>query len=1159
MTQREPQQVTILHLSDMQFGKNHRFRALDERTEQSPDAILETLLTRLTDDLRMLKESHGIRADLVVMSGDLTEWGRGTEFAQVRRFIDGLAHNLGLPKRCFVLLPGNHDVNRKLCESYFSECEGRETVPVPPYFRKWEPFVELFKDVYASDVDIQFTEAEPWSLFVYQEHRLVVAALNSTMAESHRADDHFGQLGERQLRWFAERLRGYRQQGFVVVGAVHHNAVRAAVADDENLRDVDDLTRWLGPYIHLLLHGHTHDGQLGRLSGGQPVLSTGSAAVIETARPEETPNQYQIIRLAPGRLWWARRQYHPRQRRWIADTAGSEDGNRWEHEIPLATWVKQTESDAPVTGAAQVAIEQYRRHLLITQGGCPLGEHALPPGLQTELSLAALFVPQKLLRELSSDEQKAREEQHRHRVTTVDTFGQHDLENPFEAAYEVHEASELLATSRYPWVLLVGGPGAGKTALTRWLCVRLSTEHPGLVQPVPLRIELRAFDVRYRAATAAGRSYGFFDYLDDCHRERGFLLGGSLLRELAHAQRVLWLFDGLDEVLDPNQRQHYVGLLIGHIQTQKGHGLITSRALGVAGDAAMLQSAGVTRLDIADFDDGQIERFVSLWSRAVCRHDGAESERLRQRFLSALQDQERLRELCGNPLLLTLCVMVGRSSLPRYRHELVQRALDLLAGQWESGKWHQGGPNSPSHTTLTLAERLGLLRSIADRMGTMINIKEETLRVIIQGYLQSEAGRDSDTARLAADDLLRGLEERNGVIAYLGDGTYQYQHRMIKDFLRADHLRDQYERRRLSRADVVAVFLGTGPSGGLGVDLEEVRAFLSGVFGRSHPELVADALGSMVPSAPLGGPWDLAWANSLLHCLTEVPASSDGRLVPFMSRLQGWLMHVLGSSWDVPAAYAYFGRYIRRVEQLCGLDRAGIGTLQLLRQFGPRWPQPELWERWAVEQPSDRYPMTLSWRCALSALPREVRLRLAHQLLSRVDSDFLREEIFLEATRPGDIARGELPGPWPRVITESRPVQLTGSGIGYALRPWEMDERAVRSHRPRDQQTTEGYLTVAVGRGPLPAAMEAFYVLYAMARQRPESEGRTPAREQLFSVAHDAHHAVVRLLAAELLGEEAKTELGSLARRARDSKIRQRAAAALRNLELRRQLRDGLG
>jgi len=76
--------------------------------------------------------------------------------------------------------------------------------------------------------------------------RVVVAGLNSTMAESHLDDDHYGWVGEDQLRWFAEGLRRYRNEGWLVLGAVHHNAVRKAVEDDENLRDADDLDRILG-------------------------------------------------------------------------------------------------------------------------------------------------------------------------------------------------------------------------------------------------------------------------------------------------------------------------------------------------------------------------------------------------------------------------------------------------------------------------------------------------------------------------------------------------------------------------------------------------------------------------------------------------------------------------------------------------------------------------------------------------------------------------------------------------------------------------------------------------------------------------------------------------------------------------------------------------
>ena len=90
---------------------------------------------------------------------------------------------------------------------------------------------------------------------------VVVAGLNSTMAESHLEADHYGWVGEDQLRWFADRLDAYRRQGWLRLAAIHHNVVRGAVLDEENLRDADDLDRWLGgPVVNLLLHGHTHDG-----------------------------------------------------------------------------------------------------------------------------------------------------------------------------------------------------------------------------------------------------------------------------------------------------------------------------------------------------------------------------------------------------------------------------------------------------------------------------------------------------------------------------------------------------------------------------------------------------------------------------------------------------------------------------------------------------------------------------------------------------------------------------------------------------------------------------------------------------------------------------------------------------------------------------------
>ena len=236
------------------------------------------------------------------------------------------------------IVPGNHDINRLTCQGYFVTQEGAEQEPVPPYYPKWTHFAAAFEAFYSDVERATFTPDEPWTLFAMPDLKVVVAGLNSTMAESHRDDDHYGHVGEAQLRWFAHRLDAYAGLEWLRLGAVHHNAVRGAVSDDENLRDADDLDRILGEpgLLNLLLHGHTHDGRLRRLDSGLIALSTGSAAVSQAARPAEVPNQYQLITIDHKGLTRHARQYALGQRRWIADTRISRSGSDWRDRQELS-------------------------------------------------------------------------------------------------------------------------------------------------------------------------------------------------------------------------------------------------------------------------------------------------------------------------------------------------------------------------------------------------------------------------------------------------------------------------------------------------------------------------------------------------------------------------------------------------------------------------------------------------------------------------------------------------------------------------------------------------------------------------------------------------------------------------------------------------------
>ncbi len=135
-------ELTILHVSDPQFGRNHLFGG---NGLTPADQAHDTLFQRLHDDLNRLAKDPGLRPDLMVVTGDLAEWGLRSEFEQVVQFLAALTEAVGLPRRHVAIVPGNHDVNRKACAAYFQDQEADECEPVKPYWLKWKHFASAFE------------------------------------------------------------------------------------------------------------------------------------------------------------------------------------------------------------------------------------------------------------------------------------------------------------------------------------------------------------------------------------------------------------------------------------------------------------------------------------------------------------------------------------------------------------------------------------------------------------------------------------------------------------------------------------------------------------------------------------------------------------------------------------------------------------------------------------------------------------------------------------------------------------------------------------------------------------------------------------------------------------------------------------------------------
>jgi 3',5'-cyclic AMP phosphodiesterase CpdA len=340
--------LTILHISDTRFGKHHLFGGNGFTPADQADDMLFSQLHR---DLAQLADADGLRPDVLVVTGDLAERGRRSEFSQVTKFLDSVAEAAGIPRRHVAIVPGNHDINRLACNAYFMEQESLEQTPVKPYFPKWREYARAFQEFYADVPGAEFTPDEPWTLFEMPDLKVVIAGLNSTMAESHLDADHYGWVGEHQLQWFARQLQAYRDRGWLRVAAVNHNVVLCAALDEENLRDAGDLDHSLGQsgLVNLLLHGHTHDAKLHHLSSGLPVMSTGSAAIDAKSQAAEVPSRYQMITVRRGGFTRHARQFAPDQRHWVGDLQVSPSGSDWRDSIsvPLADVAATLPEEAP--------------------------------------------------------------------------------------------------------------------------------------------------------------------------------------------------------------------------------------------------------------------------------------------------------------------------------------------------------------------------------------------------------------------------------------------------------------------------------------------------------------------------------------------------------------------------------------------------------------------------------------------------------------------------------------------------------------------------------------------------------------------------------------------------------------------------------------------
>lgn len=430
------------------------------------------------------------------------------------------------------------------------------------------------------------------------------------------------------------------------------------------------------------------------------------------------------------------------------------------------------------------------------------------------------------------------------------------------------QATEAVAAS--PRLVILGQPGAGKSTLVNHLTTQLAqrrlgedTAVDGLTgwrtdqSPLPVRIVLRRFAAWIPDDTTRGEAGLVWDYLAYQLAQWGCGDAHEQLKRALIEEGGTVFFDGLDEVreTDEDAKRSLIKDAIAAFAAPLRHCqvMITCRQYAyVQGDAWRLPDDQFPVVELALFNMDQVKTFTTAWYHAVGPGKGWDEEKSQSEadgLYGAIEALPHLQELAQYPLLLTLMAQVhGRDGyLPRDRADLYERAVNLLLAHWENRivRDERGGYKVEQGLILQLGIRVDVLRHALERAAFRAHEEQENRL--------DRTERAADIARLdlledlaaelksfdAANEVLRYIQHRSGLLQALDNRTYAFPHRTFQEYLAATHLLRQAEHDTLLKERVRR-------------DLEWWREvyLLAASASRSTPRIISDLVDVLVFQEP---------------------------------------------------------------------------------------------------------------------------------------------------------------------------------------------------------------------------------------------------------------------------------------------------------------------
>jgi predicted NACHT family NTPase len=325
------------------------------------------------------------------------------------------------------------------------------------------------------------------------------------------------------------------------------------------------------------------------------------------------------------------------------------------------------------------------------------------------------------------------------------------------------------AVEEFQKLVVLGKPGAGKTTFMKYLAMSC-LDGRFRRELVPIFVTLKAY-----AEEREQPSLENYILTEFQNRE----VSGEVVKRLLKEGRALILLDGLDEVKKEDDRRVKQDIDRFSRDWLKNRFAITCRIA-----AREYQFEKFTEVEVADFDDDQIESFVDRWFR---EKDQSKVVRLLER----LKDNQPVKELAQNPLLLTLlCLVFGElNDFPLKRSELYKECLAVLMKKWDAKRNIERETIYKNLSSLNKEDMLGQIA-----FNTFVNgeyfFRQEDLQRQIKDYICNlpEASADPEVLRLDSEVVLKAIEHHHGLLVERARNIYSFSHLTFQEYFTANEI-----------------------------------------------------------------------------------------------------------------------------------------------------------------------------------------------------------------------------------------------------------------------------------------------------------------------------------------------------------------------------------